>query len=139
MSDGREINGYFAPGNRIARGNPGNRRMAELRKALLECATPERVAAVEKTLYTAAVGGDIAAIRVWLEHMVGRPVQAVEVSTPEGQSLDVAMVAAVALEAIGDDQGARLRVAEAFARLGRSGDGVGPRPGTDPRSRPDDA
>ena len=54
-----------------------------------------------------------------------RPLQGIEISGPEGKPLDVATVAAVVLDAIGPDQAARIRVAAAFARLGRADDGPG--------------
>jgi hypothetical protein len=57
--------------------------MKELRRALLECATEEKVKAVEESLHELAVGGDVAAAKVWLDHVVGKPLQAVEVSGPD--------------------------------------------------------
>lgn len=124
-NNGRDARGYFAAGNKFSKGNLGNARMKELRRALLECGTPERVAAVEKTLYQAAVGGDVAAIRVWLEHMVGKPVQAVEVSGPDGSAIGLADVVSAVMEALGDDMDARVRIAAAFRRLGGDGGGLG--------------
>ena len=85
----RTLDGRFAPGNAISQGNLGNKRMKELRRALLECATEEKVKAVEESLHELAVGGDVAAAKVWLDHVVGKPVQALEVSGPDGQALNL--------------------------------------------------
>jgi hypothetical protein len=115
MADGRNLNGHFAPGNRIGKGNLGNKRMAELRRALLDSATPDRVKAVAEALYEMAVGGDVSAAKVWLEFTVGKPVQAVELSTPE--DTDIGMIGEVMLAALGDDPDARIKVANAFRRL----------------------
>lgn len=129
--EGRDETGRFTPGNKAAKNNRGRARMQELRDALLEAGTPERIAEVEASLREMAIGGDVSAAKLWLGYMVGMPIQAVEVSTPDGKTLDVALVAAVVMEAIGDDQAARLRVASAFAALGRrqdreeGGDGMG--------------
>jgi hypothetical protein len=133
ISDGRDNWGRFALGNRAAAGNPINKRMRELRQALFDCTTDGDIAEIKKSLMESARSGDTAAARVLLEYLIGRPSQAVEITGPDGMALDVATVAAVVLEALGDDPAARLRVAAAFARLGRrqegGGDGVGDRPG----------
>lgn len=117
-NNGRDIRGFFTAGNTIGRGNPSNKRMAALRRALWDCGTPERVAAIEKTLYEAAVGGDVAAIKVWLEHMVGKPIQALEVSGPEGQTLSVPKIVNVIMSVVGDDQETRVKLAQAFKEMG---------------------
>lgn len=128
-TSGRDmVTGRFGPGHQFAKGNPGNKRVAELRRALLDCATPERVKDVEGALYKAAIAGDISAMRVWLEHMVGKPAQAIEVSTPDGSSINLSAVVGVVMQALGEDEPARLRVASAFRQLGTSG--AGPEPDT---------
>src|SRR5262249_47953035 len=65
---GRSGDGRFAPGNQIATGNPGNKRMRELRKALIDSATPEAVREVGEALQEMARGGDVQAAKVWLDH-----------------------------------------------------------------------
>jgi hypothetical protein len=76
----RGVDGRFGRGNRFAKGNSVHQKMHELRKCLLECVTPEQIARVMKTLYEAAVGGDIAACRVFLEYSCGKPSQPVELT-----------------------------------------------------------
>jgi hypothetical protein len=78
---GREPNGLFAKGNRLATGNPQARRAAELRRVLRDATTDEDVRIVWKALTTAAAGGDVIAMRLFLEHTVGKPVTPVEVAT----------------------------------------------------------
>jgi hypothetical protein len=51
-----------------------------MRLALLSCVTPERVREVEGVLYNLAIGGDVAAIRTWLDHVAGKAPQALELS-----------------------------------------------------------
>jgi hypothetical protein len=130
--NGRQSDGRFATGNKHSLGHAGNRRQRELRAALIEAATPEKVKAVEEALHELAVGGDVAAAKVWLDHVVGKPVQALEVSGPDGQALDLPAIVSTIMIALGDEPAARIKVAAAFRKLGSSGDGdaVGGGPGT---------
>jgi hypothetical protein len=89
-ASGHDAKGRFAPGNKCARGNPFARRMAELRSALLESATPERLKKLGERLYREAVGDrysapDLEAAKLWLTYCVGRPV---EVINPDRLDLD---------------------------------------------------
>jgi hypothetical protein len=86
--NGRLPGGRFAPGHGYSRG-PRNTRMATLRAALLDAATPEDVRAVGAKLAELAKGGDVQAARVWLEYTVGRPAQQVELTGAEGEPLGV--------------------------------------------------
>jgi hypothetical protein len=117
--NGRDGRGLFQSGNQIARGNVGNARMKALRRALLDCATPEKVKEVEASLYGLAIGGDTTAIRIWLDHVVGRPVQSVSLSGPDGAVLDLPSVVSTIMVALGDEPEARIKVAAAFHRLQR--------------------
>src|SRR5215471_5564046 len=123
-TNGRDAKGLFAPGNAIAKGNAGNARMKELRRALIDCVTPEKVREVEASLYKLAIGGDTTAIKIWLDHVVGRPVQAVELAGPDGTALDLPSIVSTIMVALGDEPEARIKVAAAFHRLGRSRDGL---------------
>jgi hypothetical protein len=129
-SNGRHVDGRFTPGNAIGKGNPGNRRQRELRAALIEAATPEKVKAVEESLHELAVGGDVAAAKVWLDHVVGKPLQAVEVSGPDGQGLGVEVLMTAVLAALSPYPEARLAVAARLKEVGRGHDaGPGDRVG----------
>jgi hypothetical protein len=67
-----------------------------------------------------AIGGDVAAAKVWLDHVVGKPVQAVELSGPDGAALDLPAIVSTIMIALGDDPTARVKVAAAFRRLGET-------------------
>jgi hypothetical protein len=128
--DGRSLDGRFAPGNVISQGNLGNKRMKELRRALLDSATPEDVQEVGKALLEMATGGDVQAARVWLEFMVGKPPQAVELSGPDGQALGMEVMMSAVLTALAPYPEARLAVAAKLKGLPRGhddgpGDGAG--------------
>ena len=118
--NGRLPDGRFGAGNTISQGNVGNKRMKELRRALLDAVTPEDVQAVAKTLKELAVAGDVPACKVLLDHVIGKPVQALELSGPEGSSLDLTTIVSTIMIALGDDMDARIKVAAAFHRLGEA-------------------
>jgi hypothetical protein len=84
-AEGRDAGGRFARGNKGGPGNPFARRVAELRSALLEAVTPERVRCLAEGLYQRALGGDTAAAKLLLAYTLGRPAQAVD---PDRLDLD---------------------------------------------------
>jgi hypothetical protein len=69
-------NGRFLPGNRAAAGNPFHRAVAARRKALLDAVTDEDIAAVARKLRDLALAGDVAAAKVLLVYVVGKPTAA---------------------------------------------------------------
>ena len=124
--NGRSLDGRFAAGNQAAAGNPINRRMKELRRALLDSASPEDVKEVGKTLLELATGGDVQAARVWLEFVIGKPPQALEVSGPDGQAPVMEVVTTAVLVALAPYPEARLAVAAGLKEVGRvPGDDTG--------------
>lgn len=78
--NGRTTAGRFAPGNPGGPGNPYARRVAALRRALLEAATPERVAALAAMLMSKAEAGDLAACKLILPYLVGQPVAQIDLA-----------------------------------------------------------
>ncbi len=70
---GRDANGRFAPGNRCGAGNPFYRKQAELRRAVLTLFTPEDVASLLRVMLALGRNGDVAAAKVFLEYVVGKP------------------------------------------------------------------
>jgi len=63
--------------------------MYELRQAMLDAATPEILKSLTKVLAKAALEGDVAAAKVFLSYAVGQPIQAIELSGPDGEALGV--------------------------------------------------
>jgi hypothetical protein len=86
---GRDLRGMFAAGNRLSKGNPSNRRMAELRRAIHDAVTEADVKDVIKSLGDSAKAGDVIAAKVFLEFVVGKPTQPIEVSGPDDGSVNV--------------------------------------------------
>jgi hypothetical protein len=119
-ANGREANGLFAKGNRLATGNPQAKRAAELRKVLRDATTEDDVKDVWKSLTAAAVGGDVIAIRLFLEHTVGKPVTPVEVTGAGEAPIQTDITAIVAIiQQEEPDPDRRLKIARRILSLGQ--------------------
>src|SRR5207237_3907656 len=81
---GHEPNGRFAKGNPGGSGNPFARQVAALRQALLDAVSPDDLAAIAQALAQKAKQGDVAAAKVLLTYLVGKPAPA-----PDPDCLDV--------------------------------------------------
>ena len=75
-ADGRASNGRFARGNPGGTGNPFARQVAALRQGLLDAVSPEDMAAIAQALAEKAKQGDVAAAKVLLGYLVGKPAPA---------------------------------------------------------------
>jgi hypothetical protein len=121
VSNGREPNGRFTTGNGFSRGNPLSRRVNRLRAELLRAVTPQDVRDVVQVLLAKAKGGDVAAARELLNRALGKPVAPVELSGPDGErlgtGLSLADVQLAIVEALADEPGARVKVAQALKEL----------------------
>ena len=119
----RHPNGRFAIGNHIGTGNYVHKKMHALRSAALRATTAEQVAEVLDAMRREALGGDSAAAKVYLENVLGKPSQAVQVSGPDGRPLGVNLntIQIAILSALGDDSEAKFRVARALVNLGGGG------------------
>jgi hypothetical protein len=94
-SDGR-----FQPGNRAGAGNPVHRAIAARRKALLDAVTAEEVAAIGRKLTEQALAGDVAAAKVLLTFVIGRPPEAVNPDAVDLDELRLLMAAPLRLELV---------------------------------------
>jgi hypothetical protein len=70
---GRDDRGRFTKGNKSGRGNPFARRVAAMRQALMDAVSDEDVAAISKKMVELARGGDVAAARLVLGYVIGKP------------------------------------------------------------------
>jgi hypothetical protein len=119
--NGRDpMTGAFRPGHQLSVGNKGGnpnvRRQSEYKRALIACGSEEDIQKLYKTLMTAALGGDVQAAKLLLDHLVGRPAQAVEISNAD-QHVDKGQgtkLTAIFLSIIGDDPEKRAQFAAAL-------------------------
>jgi hypothetical protein len=75
---GRDAKGRFVQGNKVARGNPFARRMARLRSRALAAVSGQDLEAIVRQLVAAAKAGDVAAAKVLLPYVLGRPPETVD-------------------------------------------------------------
>jgi|SRR5687768_10682873 len=71
--NGRANGGRFAPGNKLARGNPHAKRVARLRSALFKAVSPDDLSDVVMALLKSAKGGDVSAVKELLQRLLGPP------------------------------------------------------------------
>jgi hypothetical protein len=78
MSDSkdRDSKGRFKPGWRGGPGNPRVRHLAEIQAAIHQAVEPRVIEGVIKRLAKLALEGDVAAAKVFLDRVVGRPREA---------------------------------------------------------------
>jgi hypothetical protein len=69
----RKKNGHFAKGTAPGPGNPLVGKMQRMKAMVLDCSSPNQVKRVMKALLAAAEGGDVQAMKLWLDWNVGKP------------------------------------------------------------------
>src|SRR5262249_34989491 len=114
---GRDANGRFSHGNKAGRGNPLNRKVQQLRNALLAAVKKQDFREVAAALLEKAKGGDVAATRGLFDRLLGKPQQALMVSDGDGKPLSTQTLIAVVLGALADMPEARVRVADRLMEL----------------------
>jgi hypothetical protein len=115
----RDERGRLMPGSRLGAGNLGQHHRGELRRALITAKTPENIRQVGDKLVEEALGGNVYAAKVWLDHVLGRPLQALEISGPDRGPVPWQMfqlILTAVREAVPDPV-AQHRIAEALERL----------------------
>jgi hypothetical protein len=78
---GRDVKGRFTKGNPGGPGNPFARRTAAARKAFCEAVSHQDLVEIARALKDRARGGDVAAARLVLAYVVGKPADVVEPDT----------------------------------------------------------
>ena len=86
--EGRDARGRFSPGNLGGTGNPFARRMAELRRILLEAVTDENMRIVAEQLVIRAMAGKLEAIKLLFQYVLGKPDKTVNPDTLDLQEIE---------------------------------------------------
>lgn len=82
---GRKANGQFASGNASGRGGGGFAVKAlHFKSILMEAVTDEDMREIARVLIDGAKAGDKNLLPEFLNRLMGKPAQAIEVSGPEG-------------------------------------------------------
>jgi hypothetical protein len=77
-ANGRDERGRFAPGNAGGPGNPFARRVAQLRKVLLDAVSDEDLQIVAEQLVVKAKMGDLVATKLLFQYVLGKPAATVD-------------------------------------------------------------
>src|SRR5437899_8467692 len=77
-ASGRDANGRFVKGNPGGPGNPFARKVAALRKALINFVTVDDMKHVAFILKEKAMGGDLVAIKLLFQYVLGKPAETVD-------------------------------------------------------------
>jgi hypothetical protein len=80
---GRGAGGRFARGNKGGPGNHFLRRIGELRRTVLNFAAQDDMEHAASVLRELAMGGDLAAIKLLFQYLLGQPTQTVEMDWPD--------------------------------------------------------
>jgi hypothetical protein len=86
---GRDARGRFAKGNLGGPGNPFARKVAALRSALIATVTEEDMRFIAEQLIVTARLGDLAAIKLLFQYVLGKPAAAVDPDTLDLQELEL--------------------------------------------------
>jgi len=78
QNKGHDSQGRFTKGNTGGPGNPFARQVAWLRASLVNSSTREEVIRVGKVLHEKALGGDVHAIKLYFQYMLGKPAETVD-------------------------------------------------------------
>src|SRR6478752_5234443 len=82
QSHDHDAQGRFAAGNKGGPGNPFAAQVSLLRKAILECLTPENVQQIVYTLMTMALRGNLQAAKFLLTFAIGKTVSPTSTDLP---------------------------------------------------------
>jgi hypothetical protein len=83
--------GRFLPGNKLGKGNPHYRKLAENRSAALAAVSPEQIGQLFRKWFELALAGDGHAMRLICDYCIGRPVEVVDADAADLDELRRAM------------------------------------------------
>ncbi len=101
-ASGRDERGRFVKNNPGGKGNPFARRVAALRAALIQDVTAEQMRALCARLMAMACGGDLAAAKLLLGYVVGRPAPPVDPDALDQHEWQLCRTSAVPSEELTD-------------------------------------
>ena len=86
---GRDAKGRFTTGNAGGPGNPFGRRLADMRKAVMNAISVDDIEALLRKLLEMAMAGDIAAAKLVLQYAVGKPKPVAEPDRTEIEAWEI--------------------------------------------------
>src|SRR5947209_4844825 len=98
----QDTRGRFVRGNAGGPGNPFARRVAELRKQLLEAVDASALGRLVDALIEKAKNGDVAAARLVFHYALGKPTEAVDPDRVDADELRLLRESAVSVGELAD-------------------------------------
>jgi hypothetical protein len=86
--NGRDQRGRFTAGNAGGPGNPFARRVARLRSILMECVSDHEMEEIVCQLVVMAKFGDLAAIKLLFQYLLGKPGKTIDPDTLDAEEAD---------------------------------------------------
>jgi hypothetical protein len=115
---GRNVNGTFQKGHHFGGGNLFAKQQARVKQFLYDCVSDNDLIDMIGKQVELAKGGDKASFKILMEHLAGRPVQAVHpsgsVDGDKREGLSNADLQIAVIEALADEPAAKAKV---IARL----------------------
>jgi hypothetical protein len=115
-NSGRDAQGRFTAGNAGGPGNPYGRRVAELRKIMMECVTDAEMRIIVGQLMVKAKFGDLAAIKLFFQYVVGKPAATVDPDAVDVEEVEL-WQRAPRMEAVSEIVSQRMHAATAARML----------------------
>jgi hypothetical protein len=84
---GQDAKGRFAPGNKLAQGNPYAKKAAALKSALFDAVGDKDLAAIVKKTVAQAKKGDRHARDFIFDRLLGKPIQTTDVNIDKGAAM----------------------------------------------------
>jgi hypothetical protein len=113
---GRDAQGRFMSGNPGGPGNPYGRRVAELRKIMMECVTDAEMRIIVGQLMVKAKFGDLAAIKLFFQYVLGKPAATVDPDAVDVEEVEL-WERSPRMEAVGEIVSQRMHAATAARML----------------------
>ncbi len=117
--NGKDANGHFTKGHTFSVGNRGNYHPRDTyRQRMIKATSFEEVQQVMGKVKSLALQEDnVPAARLWLEYILGKSPQAVELSGPGGMPLVTQIVMPIIMRALERHPDAREEITQALAQL----------------------
>jgi hypothetical protein len=84
VPNGRDTSGRFVVGNKCSNALTYHKRIYNLRRAIIAASTPKDIMEIVQKLAELAKAGDVAAAKVYLDYVVGRPPRMIELTVDTG-------------------------------------------------------
>lgn len=100
----RDEKGRVLPGSKLGKGNLARGRMAKLKRVLINSVSPQKVLQAEAKLFSLFMDGDMQAAKLWMDHVLGKPLTQIEMTSRSGHSATLTFVLSAINQAVPDPE-----------------------------------